>query len=461
MTRALYSTQAEHALLGALLQDNSLFDDMASVVRVADFHDLDNAFLFNAICRQQEAGAAFDAVTVGSDHPIMPSGDSTIAYAAELAHNVPSSANWREYARVVRERAVLRTIVETAQVVSDMVGDDKPVAEIVANAQQAMADLRDLDDGKPAYRRMSDVVSDVVEDMQADIDQRKAPNLSTGLEELDKLTGGLRPKGMIVIAGRPGSGKTTLGLQIAQHVAVKGGGVAAVFSLEMGDEELTRRSIASLGGVDLRRMEKARDLNGDEWNRITGSVHQLNHAEMYVCDTAGLTMPRIRTVARQIQRNHGLSVIVVDYIGLIAPVGRHANRAEAIGAISTSLKNLAKELSVPVLVLAQLNRDSTKRAGNKRPQASDLRDSGQIEQDADMVILVHRDTDTEEGQNGITELILDKARQAQVGSCVVQQQGQFSRFVSVLQQRQDPDEIEAGRPFQGRQYQGRSQRGAA
>ncbi len=454
MTRALYSIESEHALLGAVLQDNSLVDDMMSVVSVADFHDLDCAFLFNAILRQHEAGAPFDAVTVGSDHPIMPSGDVTIAFAAELAHNVPSAANWRAYAQVVRERSVLRTLVATAQVVTDMAGDDKPVAQIIANAQQAMADLRDLDDGRPDYRRMSEVAGEVVEDMQEELDGRKVDRLSTGLPDLDQLMGGLRQKSMIVIAGRPGSGKTTLGLQIAQHIAVRDRGVAAVFSLEMGDQELTRRSIASLGGVDLRRMEDARKLDGEEWQRITGAVKSVNEAEMYLCDTAGLTMPRIRTVARQIQRNHGLSVVVVDYIGLIAPAGRYASRAEAIGAISTSLKNLAKELSVPVLALAQLNRDSTKRAGNKRPQASDLRDSGQIEQDADMVILVHKDLETEQGQNGITELILDKARQAQAGMCVVQHQGQFSRFVSVLPQRQDPDELEASRPFQGRYQRG-------
>ncbi|QLF92282.1 AAA family ATPase [Pseudomonas sp. ABC1] len=226
----------------------------------------------------------------------------------------------------------------------------------------------------------------VVDRIDNDLSGRRVPHLSTGLLDLDRLIGGgLRRKSMVVIAGRPGEGKTTLGLQkIAQSIVLSGSGVGLVFSLEMTKEELTTRGIASVGSIDLRRLDDAALLTDDDWPRITAAVGKLNPVELYLCDRPGLTVVRIRSIARQVQRQHGLDVLVVDYIGLIATSGRAGNRAEAIGAVSTSLKNLSKELGIPVLVLAQLNRESTKRTGkSRRPQASDLRDSGQIEQARD------------------------------------------------------------------------------
>lgn len=451
MSRELYSIEAEHGVLGALMLDGTLCELVFTKLDVADFYDPDNAFVFQSIQACHEMGQPIDAVTVGVEFPVMPSGERTIAYAAEIAHNVPSTANWSAYAKVVRERAILRRVVAAADQIRELAEDDRSVPEIIAAAQQATADLRDLDDGEPEYRLMGDAAAEVIEIMQAKLDGTAPKRLSTGLNDLDLLTGGLRQKGMIVIAGRPGSGKTTLGLQIAQHTGIQSGGVGLIFSLEMDDIELTTRSIASIGGVDLRRLDDVVDLNDDEWSRVTSAVSKIQTSRLYLCDKPGLTVQAIRSISRQVQRNHGLSVVVVDYIGLLGTTGRYGSRTEAIGSISTALKNLAKELSVPVIVLAQLNRDSTKRAGSKKPQASDLRDSGQIEQDADAIILVHRDMETEEGQNGVTELILDKARQAKVGSCLVQQQGQFARFVNFAGSREvSREEVEIGRSFQSK-----------
>lgn len=435
MSRELFSLEAEYSVLGALLIDGSLVDEITAKVSAADFYDMECAALFNAIIETSAAGEPIDVVTVSTRHPMMPSGVRTMAFAGNIAKNVPSAANWSAYTGHVKERAILRRVVDVAESIKDSTGTLKPLAEIIANAQQAMADLRDLQGEEADYKRLSAVLPGVIDTIDEKFNESALPKISTGLPDLDKLLGGgLREKWMLVIAGRPGSGKTTMGLQIAQHAAAVGGKVGLVFSLEMPEEELALRSLASLGGVDLGRMDSGKLLDND-WPLLTNAVMRANEAELYLCDKPGITVPQIRSICRQVQAKHGLDVVVIDYIGLIASAGRYGNRTEAVGAISTAIKNLSKELGVPVIVLAQLNRDVTKRKGGK-PMASDLRDSGQIEQDADAVLLVHRDEETEEGRNGVTELILDKGRQMKKGACLVQQQGNFARFV----------------PFAGRPY---------
>ena len=367
MIRELFSLEAEYSVLGALMIDESLFDEITAKLHISDFYDMECAALYSAIIETRAAGEPIDAVTVGIRHPLLPSGAGILAFAGNIAKNVPSASNWS---------------------------------------------------------------------VDAKFNDCALPKTSTGLADLDKLLGGgLRDKWMLVIAGRPGSGKTTIGLQIAQHATTRGGKVGLVFSLEMPEEELAMRSLASLGGVDLGRMDSGKMLDND-WPMLTNAVQQANEAELYICDKPGITVPQIRSICRQVQHKHGLDVVVIDYIGLIASAGKFGNRTEAVGAISTAIKNLSKELGVPVIVLAQLNRDVTKRKGGK-PMASDLRDSGQIEQDADAVLLVHRDEETEEGRNGVTELILDKGRQMKKGSCLVQQQGNYARFVPFTGSRYD------------------------
>ncbi|MBC8980771.1 replicative DNA helicase [Pseudomonas lurida] len=449
--RELYSDEAEHALLGALMLDGELFDSITASVTTADFHDPENAALYQVMIDLHATGAPVDPVTLHDFKPYLPSGGTTISYAAELAKNTPSTANWKAYARTVAERAVLRRLVEAADAVRDSANENRPVAEIIASAQQAMADLRDLDTGEPDYKRMDEVVTRNIDIIDLKYNGNLPTGLSTGLTDLDKLIRGLRKKTVTIIAGLPGSGKTTLGLQIAQHVACGGLGVGMVFSLEMPEEELANRALASLGSVDLQVLDSGR-LEDDDWPRLTAAVNKINGKPLYVSDKSGLTVARIRSICRQVKRKHGLDVVVIDYIGLIGSDGKAFNRTSELGKISTGIVNIAKELEVPVLLLAQLNRDSTKRPG-KKPIASDLRDSGQIEADAHCIILVHRDMDDEQGQNGVTELIMPKCRHAPVGSCVVQQQGKFARFVNFAGREPTQEEVEIGRPF-SEQYKG-------
>ncbi|MPQ84509.1 replicative DNA helicase [Pseudomonas sp. MAFF 730085] len=450
--RELYSDEAEHALLGALMLDGELFDSITASVTTADFHDPENAALFQVMIDLHATGAPVDPVTLHDFKPVLPSGGTTIAYAAELAKNTPSTANWKAYARTVAERAVLRRLVDAADAVRDSANDNRPVAEIIASAQQAMADLRDLDTGEPDYKRMDEVITRNIDIIDLKYNGDVPTGLSTGLTKLDEMIRGLRKKTVTIVAGLPGSGKTTLGLQIAQHIACGGYGVGMVFSLEMPEEELANRALASLGSVDLKVLDSGK-LEDDDWPRLTSAVNKINGRPLYVSDKSGLTVARIRSICRQVKRKHGLDVVVIDYIGLIGSDGKAFNRTAELGKISTGIVNIAKELEVPVILLAQLNRDSTKRPG-KKPIASDLRDSGQIEADAHCIILVHRDMDDEQGQNGATELIMPKCRHAPVGSCVVQQQGRFARFVDFAGREPTQEEVEINRPFAD-QYKGR------
>lgn len=456
--RDLFSLEAEHGVLGAVMlaalqQNTGLVEDILGQMSSADFYFADNAALFDALVDCHERGMPIDPVTVGLVQRSLPSGALLLGYAAEVANNVPSLANWKTYAKHVKDWGVIRRILDIADQTQEMVQADAPTTAVIAAAQQAMADLRDLQGPELAYKRMSDVLPKITNHMQDVLDDKAPPKLSTGLVDLDKLIGYLRPKSMVVIAGRPGSGKTMLGLQITQHIATQGKGVGLVISLEMPEEELTVRTIASLGGVDLRRMESVKDLDDGDWSRITVAIGKIQNAELYLNDAPGQTVAQIRAAARQLQRDKGLSVLMVDYLGLVGADGRAANRAEAVGRISTAMKNLAKELGVPLLVLAQLNRNPASRPG-KKPQASDLRDSGQIEQDADAVLLVHHDPESEAGEQGVTEIILDKGRQAPLGSCLVQRQGQFARFVNFAGNSYASDEeVEMGRSYAQR-YKG-------
>ncbi|TLG86916.1 replicative DNA helicase, partial [Pseudomonas edaphica] len=221
-------------------------------------------------------------------------------------------------------------------------------------------------------------------------------------------------------------------------------GAGLAFSMEMTKEELVTRGLASLGGINLSALDSG-DLQDDDWPKLTSAASVLMGAKLYVNDQAGMTVARIRSIARQCQRREGLSVLLIDYIQLISAESS-SNRSLEVGKISTALKNLAKELKIPVIVLAQLNRGSTNRP-DKRPRPSDIRDSGQIEQDADVVILVHRDMESEEGQNGVTELIVGKVRHARIGSCLVQQQGKYVRFVDFEGRPPSNEEVEMGRSF--------------
>ena len=447
MSRDLFNLEAEHGLLGAILLDEALFDDITAKITVADFYDEDNAVLFQAMITCQAGGDPIDAVTLSMYQQELPYAGSTIAFAANLHRNVPSSANWKAYARVVSERAVLRRLVDAAAAVTEMASEEAPLAEVIARAQQAMADLRDLDEGEPDYKRLDEVIEKNIDVIDDKFNHRVPLGIQTGLADLDKMVMCLKPKTVTVIGGLPGSGKTTLGMQICQHNALNGHGTALVFSLEMPEEELANRMLASVGSIDFGRIDIGHTMEDGDWPKLTAAVSKIKGKPLFVSDKPGLTLARIRSIARMVQKNHGLAILAIDYIGLIKSEEKSQNRTAELSKISTGIVSLAKELNVPVVLLAQLNRESTKRPG-KKPIASDLKDCGQIEADAHMILLVHRDADTEAGRNGITEILMPKCRHAQISSCLVQQQGKFLRFVNFAGARDvSQEEVEMGRNF--------------
>ena len=454
-----YRMEAEHGVLGAIMiaslkKDAGMLEGILSQMKSGDFWHMDNAALFDVIHDCHERGMPVDAVTLGSIQRYLPSGKLTLEHTVDLSRNVPSAANWMTYVKLVKKWALVRQFRDLGRIVDNGVDDDLPADGILDQCELALADLRDLQSsGKAGYKRMSELLPVVLDYMDDHVNDRAPPKISTGLVDLDKLIGFLRPKSMVVIGGRPASGKTMLGLQIVNHVAVNGKGVGLVVSLEMPGESLTLRTIATMGGVDLRRMDEAKCLNDDEWARVSMAAGKINAAELYLLDTPGLTMPVIRAEALKLQREVGLDILMIDYVQIVGTDGKSQNRADAVAKVSIAIMNLSRELGIPVLVLAQLNRGPANRPG-KKPQASDLKESGQIEQDADAVILVHYDRESEMGEQGVTELILDKGRQAPAGSCLVQRQGQFGRFANFAGREPSQEEVEISRPFAD-QYKGR------
>lgn len=388
----MHSIEAEHAVLGALLLDNAALDRLGGL-RSEDFYTHDHREVFRVSVALIAHNRPADPVTVWE---ALGSGKGTIAldYLSTLAMNTPSSANAAHYARIVRDHAIRRDLLTALSDTAEGLRHGGDVRAIVDEAQAAFLRVTETREGQEP-RAISDLMLGVVEQL----DRRHSnPNdmtlrgVTTGLGALDQRMSGMKPGEIIVVAGRPGMGKTALGLNIAANVAMGGDADGAVLfvSLEMGAEELAERCLALAGGVPYAGILSG-EMNDEAWNGVTEGVKRLAERKLFIDDTGGLDLGRLAAKARSIKRRHGLALLVVDYLGLMRSTGggQRENRTQEIGAISRGLKALAKGLQTPVIVLAQLNRQNEARP-DKRPQLSDLRDSGDIEQDADAVLLCHR-----------------------------------------------------------------------
>ena len=433
------SIEAEQSVLGGLLLDNGAWDKIAEIIGEADFYRADHRAIFRHIAQLIEENKPADALTVAEilDRSGRLNDVGGQAYIGSLALNTPSAANIRRYAEIVRERSIMRSLAAIGTEIADSAyapsGKDASVLIDEAEAKVfRIAEARTK--ARQGFVKIDPLLTETVEriDMLYSRDNKNdVIGLSTGLVDLDRKTAGLQSGELIIVAGRPSMGKTTIVMNMAEHVALAEKKAVAVFSMEMSGPQLAMRMIGSVGRVDQHELRTG-TFKEDDWPRLVDAVGKLNEAQIYIDDTAGLNVLELRSRARRLHRQcGGLSVVIVDYLQLMSGTGggREENRATEIAEISRSLKSLAKELKVPVIALSQLNRSVDARQ-DKRPMMSDLRESGAIEQDADVILFIYRDevyNPTPENKN-LAELIIAKQRNGPVGKIDLTFLGKFTRF---------------------------------
>lgn len=415
-----HHVESEQAVLGCLLRDNAAIDrvDLAET----DFYRHDHRVIWNAITGLIDLGKPADVITVAESLGGELERVGGLAYIVELSANATAPANVRHYAKTVKDRAMLRRLAEASARIGDLAYACGSAAEAVAEAQQVVMEL-DTTEAAAESISLKDALRDMLERVDAAY-HGTAPAIPTGFSDLDAKIVGLEPGDVIVVAGRPSMGKTAFAMQIAEQVSESA--PVQVFSLEMGAQQLAMRQAAGVAKIDLMKMRTGQ-LNDDEWGRMTYAMGKLNGRPMYIDDRSSLSVAQIRARARQTKRKHGLSLIVVDYIGLIDAPGE--NRATAVAAVSRGIKAMARELGVPVILLCQLNRQVTGRT-NHRPVLSDLRESGAIEQDADLILLLHRDDyyNPDSQWKGVAECIIGKQRNGPTGIVPLAFNSESARF---------------------------------
>jgi replicative DNA helicase len=429
-----HSRQAEQAVLGGLMLDNSAWDKVADRVTGDDFYRRDHRLIFQAISRLADSNSPFDAVTLSEwlekNQQLEDAGG--LANLGSLVQNTPSAANIQAYADIVRERSILRQLISIGNDIagSAYVTDGRSSAELLEYAEQQVFQIAEHGSrGKRGFRKIQSLLGAAVDRIDL-LFQQDEPitGVSTGFSDLDDMTAGLQPSDLVIVAGRPSMGKTTLAMNFAENAAIKHQIPVAIFSMEMPGEQLALRMLSSLGHIDQHKIRTGK-LDDDDWPRLTSAVSLLDSAPLFIDDTPALSPSEMRARARRLKREHDLGLIVIDYLQLMQVPGSKENRTNEISEISRNLKALAKELEVPVVALSQLNRGLEQRT-DKRPVMSDLRESGAIEQDADVIIFIYRDEvyNEDSPQKGIAEIIIGKQRNGPIGSRFLTFRGQFTRF---------------------------------
>ena len=428
---------AEQSVLGGMMLSADAIGEVVEEVRAADFYRPAHETIFEAIVDLYGRGEPADTVTVADQLRNKGQLDKIggSAYLHDLAGAVPTAANAAYYAKIVRERGVLRKLVEAGTRIAQMgyQRDGGDVADIINDAQAEVFAATQMTD-KEDYAPLSEILPETLEGIEKLASQGvAAAGVPTGYRDLDALTNGLHPDQMIVIAARPGGGKSTMGLDIARAAAFRHKKTVALFSLEMNKTEITMKLLAAEAGVQLERLRKAK-MEREDWNRVVQAEPRMASASLFIDDSVNLKPLEIRSKARRIAARYGLDLIIIDYLQLMTSGKRVESRQQEVSEISRSMKLLAKELHVPVIAISQLNRNLEQRGGaNKKPQLSDLRESGSIEQDADLVILLHREDyyEKEHPRAGEVDVIVAKHRNGPTKDIVVANQLNMSRFVDM------------------------------
>lgn len=429
-----HSLEAEQAVLGGLMLENRAWEQVADRLTEEDFYRRDHRLLFRAMKALAEESQPIDVVTLSETLRKQELLDEAggMSYLGALARDTPSAANIAAYADIVRERSVLRQLIHagTEIVSSGFTPEGRESADLLDDAERLIFQIAEQTGRhQEGFISVKDILPDVIDRIDHLYQQEDhITGLATGWTDFDNMTSGLQNGDMVIVAARPSMGKTSLAMNIAEEVAMKGQLPVAVFSMEMPAEQLTLRMLSSLGRIEMQRIRTGK-LQDEDWPRLTSALTLLSNAKLFIDDSAGLSPTEMRARARRLKREHGLGLIVVDYLQLMQVPGFKENRTAEISEISRSLKGMAKELDVPVVALSQLNRSLEQRP-NKRPVMSDLRESGAIEQDADLIIFIYRDEvyNEDSPEKGVAEIIIGKQRNGPIGSLKLTFLGKYTRF---------------------------------
>ena len=432
-----YSMEAEQAVLGGLMLENNSWDLVADKINENDFHLFDHRVIFRAIADLAYHNQPFDVVTLAekikqSDQDNNINQKNVTAYVATLAKETPTAANISAYAEIVREKSILRQLASTG---TEIAGSAYQTQGLSSNQLLDIAEKKIFQIGDHGARQLSGFkgMKELLDTTVKRIDELcqrgdAITGLPTGFDDFDKNTSGLQNGDLIIVAGRPSMGKTSFAMNMIEDAIITRQASVAVFSMEMPSHQLTMRMLSSMGRVDAQALRTG-SLNEEQWRNISSTVSILSEAKLFIDDSAALSPTEIRARARRLKREHGLSLIVIDYLQLMQITGSTENRTNDVSEISRSLKALAKELDVPVIALSQLNRSLEQRT-DKRPVMSDLRESGAIEQDADLITFIYRDEvyNEESPDKGTAEIIVAKQRNGPIFKTRLTFLGQYTRF---------------------------------
>jgi len=428
---------AEQSVLGGMLLSKDAIADVVEVLRATDFYLPTHRMIYDVVLDLYGRGEPADPVTVSADlqrrGELLRIGGSS--YLHTLISAVPTAANAGYYAQIVSERAVLRRLVQAGTRIVQLgygaASGSGDVDEVVDRAQAAVYEVTEARTSED-YVRLQTLLQGTMDEIDAIASRGGiAGGVPTGYAELDEITNGLHPGQMVIVAGRPAAGKSTVGLDIARSCSIKHGMTSVIFSLEMSKSEITMRLLSAEARVPLRNMRSGH-MSDDDWARLARRMSEVADAPLYIDDSPNLTMMEVRAKARRLRQRHDLRLVVVDYLQLMTSGKRVESRQQEVSEFSRSLKLLAKELDVPVVACAQLNRGPEQRT-DKKPLLADLRESGSLEQDADIVVLLHREDmyERESPRTGEADLILAKHRNGPTGTVTVAFQGHYSRFVDM------------------------------
>lgn len=426
--------EAEQAVIGAILLDPESFSTAAERLTPTDFYRTSHQVIFEAMAELFEKGEPIDLVTVttflANNNKLEVAGGVT--YLTDLASSVPTAANIDYYSKIVEEKALLRRLIQTAtNIVTQSYTREDEVEDVLDEAERSILEVASRKNVR-AFKPIKDVLIDVYDNIER-LHHAKddVTGIPTGYRDLDRITSGFQKNDLIIIAARPSMGKTAFALNIAQNVAINTNEIVAIFSLEMGAEQLVQRMLCAEGNIDSQRLRTGK-LEQEDWSKLTMAMGSLSHAGIFIDDSPGIRVADIRSKCRRLKQEHGLGLVIIDYLQLIQGSDRmRENRQQEVSEISRSLKALARELEVPVIALSQLSRSVESRQ-DKRPMMSDLRESGSIEQDADIVGFLYReDYYDQESDNQNIEIIISKQRNGPTGTIELAFVKEYNKFVDL------------------------------